>query len=278
MMPTGAILCVDCPKRCVSVPHLDCLDHLPSGAVAHTKQTDQLCPALPIVLFACKSDPGKKTEVDAQVGDSIGHPYNVGLIEVTTATTQGKHKMRTGLRWLLYRLEERQREWRFVDCLPPPVAAGTDKFTGREARRAAGRATPDGTKSPSSPRPPSGLTTSALSSDERAILRAKSRRPTHERGAGSIDDYSDTHSSSSSLGWMIKNGLGSSATSTEESHESTPTLEGEKSAGPEQPTPSSQTQSQPSTTGEPELYTSLEELMNRLFTAIVSTESEWRHC
>ncbi|KAL1413595.1 hypothetical protein Q8F55_001370 [Vanrija albida] len=236
---SGAILCYDADRR-------DTLRGL-------SEALHQLCPALPIVLFACKSDPGKKTEVDAQVGDSIGHPYNVGLIEVTTATTQGKHKMRTGLRWLLYRLEERQR---------------------REARRAAGRTSPDGAKSPSSPRPPSGLTSSGLTSDERAILRAKSRRGGRERRTESIDGYSDTHSSSSSLGWMIKNGLGSSATSTEESHESTPTVDGEKSAGPEITTPS-QSQSQPSTTGEPpELYTTLEELMNRLFTAIVSTEND----
>lgn len=65
---------------------------------------------MPMVLFACKSDPDAPTEVDAQVGDSIGQPYNVGLIEVTTASKQGKHKMRTGLRWLLYRLEERHCE------------------------------------------------------------------------------------------------------------------------------------------------------------------------
>lgn len=72
-----------------------------------------------MVLFACKSDPDKKLQVDAQVGDSIGQPYNVGLIEVTTATPQGKHKMRTGLRWLLYRLEERQSKHSGQETLTP---------------------------------------------------------------------------------------------------------------------------------------------------------------
>lgn len=68
---------------------------------------------MPAVLLACKSDPDKKLEVDAHVGDQIGHPYNVGLIEVTTATSQGKGKMRTGLRWLLYKLEEKNRKGAF---------------------------------------------------------------------------------------------------------------------------------------------------------------------
>jgi hypothetical protein len=59
-----------------------------------------------MVLFACKTDdPAKTYEVAVQDGDSIGQPYNVGLIEVTTATSEGKRKMRSGLRWLLHRLE-----------------------------------------------------------------------------------------------------------------------------------------------------------------------------
>lgn len=62
-----------------------------------------------MVMFACKSDPDTTLQVEAHVGDQIGQPYNIGLIEVTTASAQGKHKMRTGLRWLLYRLEEQRR-------------------------------------------------------------------------------------------------------------------------------------------------------------------------
>lgn len=156
-----------------------------------------------MVLFACKSDPNKRFEVDAQVGDSIGQPYNVGLIEVTTATAQGKHKMRTGLRWLLYRLEERQRRAaRVAGCAPMLLPRDTG-----------------------------------------------------------MDDMSDTHSSSSSLGWMIK---GSGATSIEGSVESTPTLDGEKSGNVNPPKGQE----------DPDASCSLPELMNRLFTAIVSTESE----
>lgn len=177
-----------------------------------------------MVLFACKSDPDKKLEVDAQVGDSIGQPYNVGLIEVTTAATaQGKHKMRAGLRWLLYRLEERQREsgpspWMRHQprrVLPPAKTDGPG--LGREARRSdpnACGAQPLSTTS--SPKPNDNS-----ESDSFPWLRHSNR-----------DDFSDAHSSSSSLGWMMKGNRQSATTvSTENSVDSTPTLEGEKSAG-----------------------------------------------
>lgn len=111
---SGAILCYDAERRDTLRGLSEALREFDfsTAECSHglTTSLDQLCPALPMVLFACKSDPDKTLEVDAQVGDSIGQPYNVGLIEVTTATPQGKHKMRTGLRWLLYRLEERQSE------------------------------------------------------------------------------------------------------------------------------------------------------------------------
>lgn len=63
----------------------------------------------PAVIFACKSDPGP-TEVEPSMADVIGQPINVGLIEVTENTSDGKSKMRNGLRWLLYKLEQRHRE------------------------------------------------------------------------------------------------------------------------------------------------------------------------
>jgi hypothetical protein len=65
----------------------------------------------PAVMFACKSDPGPgvELEVDPSEADVIGQPINVGLIEVTETTSDGKSKMRNGLRWLLYKLEQRHR-------------------------------------------------------------------------------------------------------------------------------------------------------------------------
>jgi len=64
----------------------------------------------PAVIFACKSDPGSSMEVDPSMADIIGQPINVGLIEVTENTSDGKSKMRNGLRWLLYKLEQRHRK------------------------------------------------------------------------------------------------------------------------------------------------------------------------
>ena len=63
-----------------------------------------------MIIMACKSDPGAKLEVEAAYGNSLGEAYNVGLIEVTEVTEEGKSKMRNGMRWLLYKLEQRSRE------------------------------------------------------------------------------------------------------------------------------------------------------------------------
>jgi hypothetical protein len=65
---------------------------------------------LPMIIMACKSDPGARLEVEAAYGNSLGEAYNVGLIEVTEVTEEGKSKMRNGMRWLLYKLEQRSRE------------------------------------------------------------------------------------------------------------------------------------------------------------------------
>jgi len=62
----------------------------------------------PAVIFACKSE--GTTEVEPSMADVIGQPINVGLIEVTENTSDGKSKMRNGLRWLLYKLEQRHRK------------------------------------------------------------------------------------------------------------------------------------------------------------------------
>lgn len=107
------------------------------GCRALTTSAAELCPGVPTILLACKSDPDKTLEVSAHVGDQIGQPHNVGLIEVTTATSQGKHKMHTGLRWLLYRLEEKQREWACAGSVPDrQEEARTPKSETARGRRA----------------------------------------------------------------------------------------------------------------------------------------------
>lgn len=106
--PSGVIVCYDATRTDTLVGLREALREF---IIRRSLMADVIAQTLPTVMFACKSDPGKTLEVEAQVGDQIGQPYNVGLIEVTTASAQGKHKMRTGLRWLLYRLEEQQSEW-----------------------------------------------------------------------------------------------------------------------------------------------------------------------
>lgn len=64
----------------------------------------------PIVILACKSDPNAELQINAAHGNYMGEPYNAGLIEVTTKSHEGKLKMRNAVRWLLYKLEQRQRE------------------------------------------------------------------------------------------------------------------------------------------------------------------------
>lgn len=213
----------------------------PPSELSLTMCSAQLCPGVPTILLACKSDPDAVLEVEAHVGDQIGQPYNVGLIEVTTTTSQGKHKMRTGLRWLLYRLEEKQRGW---SCAPTFADS-------------AGR----------SEEPDLGNTSTWQ----------KGHHPAESRGS-----VSDHHSSSSSLGWMMD---GEGATSTEGSAESEP-AEAERgtnaiaAAAAVAAIPPSALASQSSlergeaAKADSEIFVSLQELFNRLFTAIVSTESE----
>ena len=58
-------------------------------------------------MFACKSDPGAQLQVEAVYANSLGEPYNVGLIEISDATSDGRSKMRNGMRWLIYKMEQK---------------------------------------------------------------------------------------------------------------------------------------------------------------------------
>ena len=56
-------------------------------------------------MIACKSDPEVIPVVDPVHGNELGEAHDIGLIEVTEVTSEGKTKMRNGLRWLLQRIE-----------------------------------------------------------------------------------------------------------------------------------------------------------------------------
>lgn len=73
------------------------------------------------VILACKSDPDAPLEVEAASVNSMAEQYNIGLIEVTVANSEGKMKMRNALRWLLYKLEQRQRELKLSSRFDLPI-------------------------------------------------------------------------------------------------------------------------------------------------------------
>jgi hypothetical protein len=52
---------------------------------------------VPIVIVACKSDLHKV--ISPSRADSCGKQYNVGLVEVSVATDQGKKRIRDCFHW-----------------------------------------------------------------------------------------------------------------------------------------------------------------------------------
>ncbi|OXB39978.1 ras guanyl-nucleotide exchange factor [Cryptococcus neoformans] len=93
---SGAVCCYDAGRKETLKRLENCIEQLSATST-------------PIVILACKSDPNAELQIDAAHGNSMGEPYNAGLIEVTTKTHEGKFKMRNAVRWLLYKLEQRQR-------------------------------------------------------------------------------------------------------------------------------------------------------------------------
>lgn len=87
---------------------------------------------IPTIMFACKSDSSSARMVDAAYANSLGEPFNVGLIEVTDETSNGRSKMRNGLRYLLWKVETRLRTSRL---LPHPKRLSADQ-TVRQRRKA----------------------------------------------------------------------------------------------------------------------------------------------
>jgi hypothetical protein len=74
-----------------------------------------LCGHLPTIVIACKSDPGVPLAVEATKGNEIGSPFGVGLVEVTTQSHVGKHKMKLSFGWMLRAISRERSE-----CSPMP--------------------------------------------------------------------------------------------------------------------------------------------------------------
>ncbi|WWD17365.1 hypothetical protein CI109_101806 [Kwoniella shandongensis] len=212
---------------------------------------------LPMVILACKSDPDANLEVDAPQGNAIGEPHNIGLIEVTTNTAEGKSKMRNALRWLLYKLEQRQRRHQRKLAT---IVTTTQPFPS-----SSGTATPAELEGITSP-----TDSDASSSGHRLTwkhgLNMTSAETDGETASGH-DAASDRRSSSSSMQWMVK------AIAPIDKEKEEGRVEEEKSAG--QAVQMERTKTAASTTsGETATYINLEDLLNQLFTALVSNKDD----
>ena len=64
---------------------------------------------LPAVVLACKSD--LEREIDPQSALEVIQHYDVGLVEVSHATDQGREKMRRSFQWLLKAIRLHQRAY-----------------------------------------------------------------------------------------------------------------------------------------------------------------------
>ncbi|ORY34095.1 ras guanine nucleotide exchange factor domain-containing protein [Naematelia encephala] len=135
------------------------------------------------VLLACKSDPNAVLQVQPAQGNALGEPYNIGLIEVTITTPEGKSKMRNGLRWLLYKLEQRHHR---------RERKASNDSTGESSRTPLNLSRPfDNLISPES---------DASSGTDRIMWHRQGKRLSATGGDGHV---SDTRSSSSSLQWIM---------------------------------------------------------------------------
>ncbi|WRT66329.1 uncharacterized protein IL334_003284 [Kwoniella shivajii] len=251
---SGVILCYDAGRRDTLSGMSEILERLsPTG--------------VPMVMLACKSDLDAKLEVDAPLGNSIGEPFNVGLIEVTIQTSEGKSKMRNALRWILYKLEQRQR---------------------RQQRK---HATTELTI-PQHPPSPSlaSATLEALSPDSDTSSsadkimwhqRGLNMTPTDQDGA---DGLSDHRSSGSSLSWVTKGPpprlslemeptkIDSKPKEPKDAQKESPATQASRNNDGSSPHQRSLTQ-----TGSPidaPLWLTAEQLLNKLFAAIVSSQDE----
>ncbi|OCF42931.1 hypothetical protein I317_03282 [Kwoniella heveanensis CBS 569] len=217
--------------------------------------------SIPMVILACKSDPGTPLEVDAPHGNQIGEPFNVGLIEVTTQTSEGKSKMRNAFRWLLYKLEQRQRRQQRKSVPPIPIP------------------TASAFPSPSL----ASATLEALASPDSDSSSAADRIMWHQRGLNmtpadgdGVDTVSDHRSSGSSLGWVTKGPPPSTSIEPESKEGSEEVVHETKKP----PTSLNgvivdKAKLPPAVAGlDPPLYLSVKELLNKLFTAVVSSQDE----
>lgn len=94
---------IDGVMVCYDAQEASSIDRLP-GVLG------DLCSSIPSMLIACKSDPGVELAISPFQGNDIGHPYQIGLVELSMQVQEGRHKMRMAFSWLLKTISKRRRE------------------------------------------------------------------------------------------------------------------------------------------------------------------------
>nr|WVH01957.1 ras guanyl-nucleotide exchange factor [Naematelia aurantialba] len=230
------------------------------------------------VLLGCKSDPDAVLEVAAADANALCQPYDIGLIEVTIATTEGKGKMHNAVRWLLFKLEQRQRRRERQSSVDSTAETAPAQLKTKTATMKP----LDSLVSPDS---------DASSGADRFMWYRRGPelgKSGHERGPGGHGGdghVSDTRSSSSSLQWI----MGSKPSTGNDKRDSAggrSSLSTEGTGSAAVPAPASPSAQRPAehildtrlnAVRAPESlspYTSLDGLMNQLFTAITSATNE----
>ncbi|WWC61836.1 uncharacterized protein I303_104421 [Kwoniella dejecticola CBS 10117] len=237
---------------------------------------DRLSPlGLPIVILACKTDPEVQLEVDAHTGNSIGEPFNVGLIEVTTQTSEGKSKMRNALRWLIYKLEQRQRRHQRRLNTNPNANTSLIIPSNPPASPGLASATLEALSSP--------IDSDASSSENRIMWHRRNgfnMTPADQDQDG--DEISDNRSSGSSLNWVMKGppprtSLDMGKVSDQQKVIGQEKVEEDKEAtakGNGIAQPKERVVTQTGIPIDPPVWLTSEELLNKLFAAIVSSQDE----
>jgi hypothetical protein len=162
-------------------------------------------------MFACKSDPEAQLQVEAVHANSLGEPYNIGLIEVSDVTSDGQSKMRNGMRWLIHKME--QKAGMFCSSVPTLLIS---------ARRR--RKMPSGSSTSSIPAILSPDSDGTASVDRMMWLQGANGMAHVASSSKRASRDSDMRSSSSSLHWVMQGpfaekSAGSSTALAEQTHQ-----------------------------------------------------------
>ncbi|KAE8537841.1 hypothetical protein D1P53_005902 [Cryptococcus gattii VGV] len=257
---SGAICCYDAGREETLEGIKDCIERLSAIST-------------PTIILACKSDPNTELRVTAAHGNSIGEPYNVGLIEGTTKTYEGKLKVRNAVRWLLISLKSGNKELSalnigrsLVSGVQAPTSVGSNAITTSTTSTIGSLASPDSGVDSMGNRLMRKQTLSMTSYISESALTSQGSRGVE----GILEDQKFALYDAEKLAEpdKKKNMNDGSQGCLDNSEESTGPEE--RQTGPVQA--KCDTIVDPVAHGISAVYVALKDLLNRLFTAIVSSQ------